>query len=260
MKRNVFLVIALLIAATMLGIAESTDCNHPVVIVPDGRPTYQSGWFYANTNYYWAFWGQKGHSYSVEFLYDSDNDTATGGPSAGGQTYNVGDNFCAGFTTTLNYTQTNSMAPELAFPSIRVSFVAGTSGLYGLWLKENVNAARYSFRVVDTTMFNPRWSTWSGFGSTWGFNNTSGTAISGTFTIYDGSGNVLKTVSVTVPAGKVKFYASGPSDLNLPNNVAGTAMFAYVGPPGAIQVDAYMVSGNGASVIPTKFEPRNAQW
>ncbi len=144
----------------------------------------------------------------------------------------------------------------------RISWIQAYDGIgyVAILNLDSVNGYFYNIRIVDTTLYNPRWSTWSGFGSTWGFNNTTGASISGTFSIYDGSGSVLKTVSVTVPAGKAKFYSSGPSDLNLPNNIAGSAMFAYVGPPGALQVDAYMLNGSGTVVIPTKFEPRNAQW
>ncbi len=262
MKRNLSLLIALLMAASTLVFAESTDCHWPNNVVPDGRPTYNNGYLAANASYYWAFVGQSGHSYSLELNYDASNDSAAGAPGLSQyQLFNTGDNFCS-TTTTLTFYRTDGTSPvmETTGTSKRLGFIAPKSGFYGFWAQEGANGGTYSFRIVDTTMFNPRWSTWSGFSTSWGFNNNSDQTISGTFTIYDGSGAVLKTKSVSLPAGKVTFFSSGPSDLNLPNNVAGSAMFAYVGPPGAIQVDAYMLNGSGTVVIPTKFEPRNAQW
>lgn len=61
-------VIALLAFCALLtpwALAESTDCNTPVIIVPDGRLT-QSTFPQATTHWY-AISTQAGHSYSVEF-------------------------------------------------------------------------------------------------------------------------------------------------------------------------------------------------
>ncbi len=254
MKRKLLLLVSLIMAASTLGIAESTDCNNPTDVVPDGRSV--QGYFPASVAHYFRFEGQPAHSYVIELVWPYDNQTLG---LSGEKWFRPGDSFCGSGSLTI--TDVTFMAPWASVNGSgwRVSFTASATGYYGFGFVNSATAGYYTFRVVDTTMFNPRWSTWSGFASTWGFNNNSDHDMSGTFTIYDGSGNVLKTVSVTVPAGKVKFYSSGPSDLNLPNNVAGSAMFAFVGPPGAIQADAYMLNSNATVVIPTKFETRNVQ-
>ena len=145
--------------------------------------------------------------------------------------------------------------------SDRISWTQNSDGYRFVHLQnfDPNNAYLYYMRIVDTTLFNPRWSTINGFGTSWGLNNITNADISGTFTVYDTSGSVLKTQSVIVPAGRTKFYSSS-ADLSLPNNASGSAMFAFIGPSGAIQADAYMVNSGGTVVVPTKFEPRNSQW
>ncbi len=254
MKRKLFTLATLILAAAIGVLAESTDCNNPTDVVPDGRSV--QGYFPASAVHYFRFKGQPGHSYVIELVWPYDNQSL--GFSAL-KWFRPGDNFCGSGSLTI--TDVTFMAPWASVNGSgwRVSFIASGAGNYGFALTNRATAGDYTFRVMDTTMFNPRWSTWSGFSSTWGFNNNSDHDLSGTLTVYDSLGNVVKTASVIVPAGKVKFYTSAPSDLNLPNNMAGSAMFAFVGPPGGLQADAYMLNSNATIVIPSKFETRIVQ-
>jgi len=259
-KRTVLLLALFLIAGLNSLFAASPDCHNPNVVTPDGRPTYIFDYLSANTSYYWGFYGQAGHSYSIEMVYDFDNDARSGAPgNYYPRVYNVGDDFCSNISS-LHYSFTGPWAPVLNWRwSLRYGFIAPSNGLYGFTASENSNGGYISFRVVDTTMFNPRWSTYSGFVSTWGISNTSDHDINGTLTIYDSAGNVVGVPhNETFRAGQVRYFFSDPSDLNLPSGMAGSATFAYAGPPGAILADAFMTSAT--RVFPTKFEPRNAQW
>ena len=147
MKRTYIALIALIIIAPALVLAESTDCHNPVTVTPDGRPTYTQYHLNPNTNYYWQFWGQQGHSYSLEFVYDAQNSQAVNEPYLlGVRVFNVGDNNCS-FLSTLQYLGTGHISPILGGTSIRKSWIAPGPGYYGLWLFEGPNGGNYSFRV-----------------------------------------------------------------------------------------------------------------
>lgn len=79
--------------------------------------------------------------------------------------------------------------------------------------------------------------------------------IIGTLTILDGDGLVVLTAPVSIPPGGRATRFTGSSDLNLPRNSAGSAMFSHNGPPNSILGDALLVSSTGSpSPYPIKFE------
>ncbi len=255
--------LALVLALSAPGFAQHSTCTYPNIVVPDGRLSYADAYFSANTSMYWGVYAQAGHSYSVELNYDYDDTFATGGPNLTVfRIYNNGDNFCSA-SSTLSWFPTYNMAPVMGgplAPSYRGAFIAPTSGLYAVLATEGNNPGLFSFRIVDTTLFSPRWSTYGGFLTQWGFNNSSDADLSGVFTLFDTSGTAIKTVNVSLSAGKVKFYSSVHGDLNLPTNSAGSATFAFVGPPGAVQGDATILNSTATVLAPVKFEPRNPQF
>jgi hypothetical protein len=238
--------------------AESTDCTMPVLVIPDGRITQST--FSQNTTYWYGIYAQGGHSYSVEFVPPADNylnlskvqisPLSVFGPSdslAG----------CRG-SSTLAVTQNSGYAPVILRngngAGRRVSFTAASAGLYLMAVTNIAGTGSYSFRAVDTTLFNMRWSTRGGYGDQWGFLNISDMPVTGLLTIYDWSNTPIVSSQFTVPAlGEVTRNAS-PSDLNLPDRSNGFAMFSHNGPPGAIIADAYMISSTGLVVTYTKFE------
>ena len=258
-----------LVPALLWGViacAESTDCSNPSLIVPDGR--INQSVFAAATpekamTYWYGFYAQAGHSYSVEFVSPTDNyPYQIGGPVSFSSFYIWApgvDKYWCNQQSTLSTTRTESYAPVLMHSpgygdGERLSFIASTSGLHALTISNSGGAGNYSFRVVDTTLFNPRWSTWSGYDTQWGLQNLSDMSISGVFTIYDASNKLLRSSATTVPAGGEVMRFTNSSDFNLARNTNGYAMFAYVGPPGAILADAYMLNSSGTIVIYAKFE------
>ena len=87
--------------------------------------------------------------------------------------------------------------------------------------------------------------------------------VDGIFTVYDPNNNPLATRQFTLaPGGQTGSQTcrySNSSDLNLPRNIAGYAIFTHNGPPGAILPDAYMLNSTATVVVYAKFEGRAVQ-
>jgi hypothetical protein len=238
--------------------AESTDCTTPVLIIADGRITQST--FPQNTTYWYGIYAQAGHSYSVEFEPPADNYLNLArvqfaplnvfGPSDYMQS-------CRG-TSSVAVTQNSGYAPVILKngngAGRRVSFTTQSAGLHLIAATNVAGTSSYSFRAVDTTLFNLRWSTCGGYDDQWGFLNLSDMPITGIFTAYDLYNRALAAVQFTIPPGGEVVRYSNASDLNLPRNTAGYVIFSHNGPPGAINADAYMISPTGTAVIYTKFE------
>jgi hypothetical protein len=265
MKPQLLLVTALLVAFGAYPLlAESTDCTTPVIIVPDGRTTQST--FPGLGSYWYGIYAQAGHSYSVEFAPPADNYVNTQKVLFVGLTVFGPNDALAGChgTSSVTVTQTSAYAPVILKSGNgagrRASFFAQTAGLHLISITNTaVGGGNYSFRAVDTTLFNLRWSTWGGYVDQWGFLNHSDMPITGTFTLYDATNSVVTSVQFTVAAGGEIVRGSHPNDLNVPPNRNGFAIFTHNGPPGALIADAYMISPTGAVVTYTRFEGMGSQ-
>ncbi len=259
---------------TALGLwGEAKDCINPSLVVPDGRivnsPKFEGSFNGYNPTYWYAFYGQSRHSYSVEFVATLDNENTSSaidflnlmvwGPNDIGA---LQANGCFG-PSSLSLTSTQAYSPVLSRSKYgtgqRVSFIAGSSGLNIVSISNAQAAGPYSYRFTDTTLFNPRWSTWSGYDSTWGFTNMSDMAVAGTLYVFNASNQLLASVPVSLPANGQVFRSSGSSDMNLPRNNSGSVIFAHNGPPSSIIADSYMVNSAGTMIVYTKFESRYIQ-
>ena len=268
--RSAALAITLLAAIAAMG--EATNCLYPSLVQADNRmvTSHFDGSFNGNNPTRWyAFYGQAQHSYSVEFVATVDNennDTSivfsnlyVWGPSDVGP---LQQNGCFG-SSSVTYYATQAYSPTLAKSKYgtgqRISFTASAGGLNMVAITNSGEQGTYSYRFTDTTLFNARWSTWSGYDTSWGFTNMSDMSISGTLYIYGPNNKLLASPKMTIPAGQQVFRSSHPTDLNLPRNNAGYALFAHNGPPGAILADAYVQNATATVIVPEKFEPRYAQ-
>lgn len=263
MKTAVVILAFLSLTGTWLH-AESSDCNNPTMLIPDGRVVQST--FAGSTTYWFGFQGIAGHSYSVEFLSPTDNTTGSAKVQlAPIVIFSPNDvlSGCRG-TSTVTAVSTQRMSPALATGAYgggrRQSFVAQSTGFHPLTV---ANAATQgggiSYRVVDTTLFSPRWSTYSGYDSQWGFMNLSDASVSGLFSVFNANNQLLASVTVTIPAGQLVMRTSVNGDLGLPRNSSGYAIFASYGPPGALLADAYALNAGATTVIPIKFETHGAQ-
>lgn len=242
-----------------LAVAESTDCLFPVLIVSDGRLTQST--FPQNASFWYAIYTQANHSYSVEFVPAADNYLSPVHPvfSTIG-IFAPADSLqgCRG-TSSVAVTQNSGYAPVILAGTNgagrRVSFTAQSAGLYLVTTTNVAATGSYTFRAVDTTLFSPRWTTSDPKDVQWGFFNPSDMPVSGTLTILDPNGFVLLTAPVSIPPGGRATHFTGSSDLNLPRNASGSALFSHNGPPDAILGDALVVSWTGTpSPYSVKFE------
>jgi hypothetical protein len=259
MQVRLFLASLVILAAMApTALAESTDCTTPVVIIPDGRITQSS--FPQNTTYWYGIYAQAGHSYSVEFEPPADNFLNASRPQFNSIGIFAPNDFlqaCRG-NSSVTVTQNSGISPViLKNPNgagRRVSFTAQSAGLHLVFTAKVAGTGNYSFRAVDTTLFNPRWNTNSGNDTQWGVFNLSEMTVTGTLTVFDGSGRILSAVQITIPPnGRINRF-TGTSDLNLPRNIAGSATFSHNGPPNAVLADAFLASSTGLAPVPLKFE------
>ncbi len=116
------------------------------------------------------------------------------------------------------------------------------------------SGSAYTIRITDTTLVNPRWSTYSGFSTQYAFINNASVPVNGTLTVHDHSGAVLTTTQLTVPASGEYFQT-----VATPVDHYGFSTFAFVGPPGVITADAYFINGSATVIVPSSFGPRNFQ-
>jgi len=242
--------------------AESTDCTIPVLIAADGRFTQST--FPQETTYWYGIYAQAGHSYSVEFVPAADNYVNTVHVQFGPMNvYGPNDSLqaCRG-TSSVALTQNSGYSPVLKNNNgtgRRSSFTAQSNGLHLISIANVGGSGTYSFRGVDTTLFNPRWSTYSGYDNAWGFLNVSDMTIVGTLTVYDVSGNAVASTQLNLPGGTQRFKFTMPSDMNLPRNSAGYATFSHNGPPGSIIADAYLENLSAGMVFVSTFAARPPQ-
>jgi hypothetical protein len=204
----------------------------------------------SSTNYY-TLNVTAGHSYSIE-VWDSFDPAYGLSPAV-----LVLDSDCAGSVAVTDVTKVD---PNLSGGfSFRVSWIQGSATTIhvGVMNPDPDIGYAYYVRATDTTLFNPRWTTYSGFSTQWGLSNTTASDLVGNLTIINVDGTVLKTVTnAAIKAGLTTFFYS--SSLGLPPEHVGSAIFAYVGPPGAIVADAYYLNGNASVVVPALFVSKHS--
>ncbi len=256
---------AVCVLLPILSSAESTDCTTPVLIIADGRVTQSS--FPQNATYWYGIYAQANHSYSVEFIPAADNFQNAYRPQFssiiifGPTDYLQG---CRGVST-VSVTQNSGYSPVVRTSvgingsttangaGRRVSFVAQNAGLYLISATNVMGAGAYSFRAVDTTLVNVRWNTSPGNDIWWILLNVSDMPITGTLTVFDNNGRVITASQFNIAAGGRITRSSGTSDVNLPRNTAGWAIFSHNGPPSSISGEAFMV--NATTTVYEKFDP-----
>jgi hypothetical protein len=235
-------------------VPSTSTCGSNPILVADG--TIIQDFVSANTtNYYFEnFTG--GHSYALEISDPFDTYHGVGAQLA------LLSSCLAGPT----FTDVVSTDPDISSTfSDRISWIQPSSSGNQVSVA-NVDASNgysYNIRLIDTTLFNPRWSSFNSFITQYGFLNNTGSALSGTLTVVDTSaGGTTHTLSFALPAGKVTFKvigAGGSSDIVVPANHAGNASFAFVGPAGAIAADSYFINSTSTIIVPGIFAPKNMQ-
>jgi hypothetical protein len=190
-----------------------------------------------------------GHSYTAEVWDPYDADTGI---------YPTLE-LLSGCATGPAFTEDFFADPALEYTfTDRISWISATTDFYQVALPnfDSVNGYTFFIRITDTTLHNPRWSTFSGFITQYALVNNTNDDISGTLTLTD-SGGAQYIANVTIPAGGESFQTTG--GLGVPANDFGFADFAFIGPAGGITADAYFINSNATVIVPSTFAPRNYQ-
>jgi len=262
-------VIAVTLLAAIAACGESTDCLNPSLVEADGRIVTSrfAGSVNGNDPIYWyGFYGQAAHSYAVEFVPTTDNENIATSLEFGNlfvwgpnDISGLQQNGCFG-SSSVTFYAAQAYSPAIAKGKYgtgqRITFTAPFAGLNIVSITNFQVSGTYSYRITDTTLFNPRWSTWSGFDTSWGFTNMSDMPITGTLYVFGSNNQLVTSATVTVPANGQVFRTTYGYDLKLPRNRDGFVMFAHNGPPGSILGDAIMQNSTLTVAIPSKFESR----
>jgi hypothetical protein len=227
----------------------STNCNAPSQLLQDGLALGSPDFISAGaTNYYGGFF-LAGHSYTAEVWDPYEADTGI---------YPALELF-SGCAMGPSYLDIFSADPAVFYTfGDRISWISATSDFYQVVVPntDTINGYDYFVRITDTTLHNPRWSSFSGFVTQYAFVNNTNIDISGTLTLTDNSGATF-TANLTIPAGTESFQTTG--GLGVPANDFGFADFAFIGPAGGITADAYFINSNATVIVPSTFAPRNYQ-
>jgi hypothetical protein len=236
-------------AKTKLIHGAPTTCPNDPVLPSDGTVTSEDLVFPASSAFY-ALNTKGGHSYSVE-VWDPFDPTAAMAPTI--KVTSDCSNSISGVS------DVTSVDPDLSGGfSDRVSGIQGSNQTVYISVAnpDQNNSYTYYIRVTDTTQYNSRWSTYSGYDTQWGFTNTTSSEIDGTLTVLNIDGTTLATIPLKLPANL--FTNTTALGNSVPVNHSGDAVFTYTGPAGAIIPDAVLINKTATVIVTYKFEGKHS--
>jgi hypothetical protein len=258
MTRRMGLSLSVLVLLLVLPNVSKAACDF-VGANPDGKVLGPFSLSTATNDLSVAFTVQAGRSYVFEAM-------TLHGPSGGGSAnfvHNVNTFFCptSDVATGFTITDISNVSPADCCGYLKLSVVANVSASFlEVRLNNNNSSASQVFVTVhETTLFSTRWSTFSGFYTSYGFMNTTNTAISVTLTLTDTAGTVAGTSTQSIPAGQV-IYINTNQITGVPTNDAGSATLTHNGPPGGILGDAILANFTTSppTTLVSKFEERHS--
>lgn len=172
------------------------------------------------------------HSYSIEVVTDA--------ASAAWSAFTGGFGCMAGNDPAFRVT--SGAEPRLQTGSgVRGSVQNTTVG--SPWVTHVTNntgqTANFRYRVADTTMYSPSWSTISIYNTYYSLQNTANFACTGTLLLYDTAGQLVSEATVPIGTGSA---STNTVALGTPRERAGTAVLLHDCPPGAIVAEAAVAS------------------
>jgi hypothetical protein len=250
---RILLTTALVLAFSPIAFAGKSSCPQDPILAADGTTIGPDGIGANTTNFYFVNL-TAGHSYVAEVWDPFDY-------------HGVGTTLrlLSTCVTKDTFTDVAGSVPSLVSTfADRIAWVQGANAgeFISVQNSDTLNGYSYYIRLTDTTLYNPRWSTFSGFITQWGFQNTTSQAIQGTLTVITTLGGAVANIvlSFTIPANSVVFKYVGPGeDANIAANHAGAATFTYIGPPNGILADCYFLNGPSTVIFPAKFEAVRGQ-
>jgi len=247
---KIFMVAALALAFSSIAFAGGTACGTSPILAADGT-TIGPDTIAPSTTYYYYMNLTAGHSYVAE-VWDPFDQVSTGTAALSVVTGGT----CAAGPASTNI---SNFEPGLigSFAN-RIAWVQGSTGFYQIALgNSNATSYKYYIRLTDTTAYNPNWTTYSGYITQWGFQNTTSQPIQGTLTVVTTVGGTLANIvlNFTIPANSSVFEYGGPTqNVDIAASHAGSATFSYIGPPGGVLAFCYLLNGPTTVIVPAKFE------
>jgi len=229
------------LCAPLAGLAVCSGSAANPLLVPDGAPVVEtipaSGVrvYFAQLN--------AGRSYSLQVTTPANSANVA-------YTLVLCDAFSGGVATTTDTTATDppildSGSPVVVRGGRRLTIAVSSSGLFFLNFT-NIDpffAHPFTLVLVETTLFNPLWSTFGGFETFYRFQNSTNASCNITLRMMNDAGTQVANTTFPIPANStVPTVFTGPTaqgGLNLANDQAGQAVITHDCPPGAIQVDGF---------------------
>jgi hypothetical protein len=114
------------------------------------------------------------------------------------------------------------------------------------------SGGQFVIRVEDTTQINTFFSTFSGFNTFYRLANTTAQPLTVRLKMINDAGTVVRAISFSILGSRsAPTRNTTASDLNIPANTGGFAIFTHDGPPGALALDGFLMQGT--TVLPIKI-------
>lgn len=128
-----------------------------------------------------------------------------------------------------------------------------------VFFRLNGDAGSFAVRVLETTLFNPAWSTFGTFETFYSCTNaTANQILSATLKIFNTAGAEVGSFAFNnIAAGAT--VSTNTGTLGVANNLNGSATLTHNGTPGAIICEAAIANFSVAPGViqPVKFQRRN---
>lgn len=247
------------------GIAQA-QCDDFESLVPDGRIKTVTIPFNGGGTYVRGFFfrGAPGRSYFVQVFrgrFETTQDIFLGGANV--STCPLSNDAAVRDVTDIEPRFFDGSQNNKSFTFTATAAITDTSSPFYLVRIHNTSTTTNTtvdIKVSDSTLFSPRWSTFGGFYTSWGINNTTSASCSYSLKVVSSAGATVATATGSVAAGLTAFRDTRASDLNVAASQAGNVTLTHNCPAGGIQADAFMVNETTTpvSVIAVKFEPVRA--
>ena len=269
MKANLTLVglaaVLLSLCVPMAGFAAACPASgfNPL-LVPDGTPVMET--IPASGGRIYIAQLTAGRSYSLQVTSPPEN------LSLSAYTLEISGTLLGGAATTTDTTTIDPRIVEIelfggAFKDHggrRISILVSSSGGFDFTFcnTDSSNDHPLVVSLVETTLFNPLWSTFGVFETFYRFQNSTNASCNVTLRMVNDAGTQVANPSFAIPANSTApTRTTGPTDLNLANDQAGQAIITHNCPPGAIQLDGFLGRFDLAApvVLPIKIQTARQQ-
>ena len=249
MKRVLFVALLTCILVVSFSTANATCTSYrDNVLLSQPIGAYEFDTIAPNTAQTYGLQVTAGHSYTFTAIEYYQVGTGTGVFDYNAATAPILAYADINCTTTLATTNASAVDPALSSSNpggtngIRFSFVAPSTGMamFTITNSDQNDTNPIYMAAADTTMICPRWSTWSGYYTSYKVMNTSGATVSGTLSFLAPNGSVLASANFSLAPGAATAIESdgtgGLVPVVAPSQI-GSAIITHTGTVGSLMAD-----------------------